>query len=394
MRIKLSKKFYVGIIFCVALIGLAVMRQDLFSMSQAARTSHAVEAKAMPVKALKVRQQDVKIANEYAGQVQGKNEVRIQARVSGNIVGKMISGGDIVKKGQPLFRIDSRQYESALLNAEAQLAQAEVALENARIDTQRYQALYNASAIAEQRVTTQKSAERQNEALVSSYRALVKKAQDDLNDTLVVSPIDGRIDVSDVGVGTYAQAGSTNLVNVGSLESVFVQFSMSENEYLNLRQASQQNLTNNGWGKNVTITLSNGSAYPLTGQIAQVDRGLSNNSGTLTLKASFANPEGILIPGMFARVKIEGALIKDAILVPQRAVQQVLDKSFVIVVGADNKAEPRTVTLGQKAGSFWLIQDGVTSNDTVVVEGLTKIQEGIPLAVTVVTPEELQLSLN
>jgi len=394
MRIKLSKKLYVGIIFCVALIGMAVMRQDLFSMSWAARASHAAEAKAMPVKALKVRQQDVKIANEYAGQVQGKNEVRIQARVSGNIVGKMISGGDIVKKGQPLFRIDSRQYESALLNAEAQLAQAEVALENARIDTQRYQALYNASAIAEQRVTTQKSAERQNEALVSSYRALMKKAQDDLNDTLVVSPIDGRIDVSDVGVGTYAQAGSTNLVNVGSLESVFVQFSMSENEYLNLRQASQQNLTNNGWGKNVMITLSNGSAYPLTGQIAQVDRGLSNNSGTLTLKASFANPEGILIPGMFARVKIEGALIKDAILVPQRAVQQVLDKSFVIVVGADNKAEPRTVTLGQKAGSFWLIQDGVTSNDTVVVEGLTKVQEGIPLAVTVVTPEELQLSLN
>ncbi|HWR30198.1 MAG TPA: efflux RND transporter periplasmic adaptor subunit [Negativicutes bacterium] len=394
MRIKLSKKLYGGIIFCVALAGLAVMRQDLFSMSWAARASHAAEAKAMPVKALKVRQQDVKIANEYAGQVQGKNEVHIQARVSGNIVGKMISGGDIVKKGQPLFRIDSRQYESALLNVEAQLAQAEVALENARIDTQRYQALYNASAIAEQRVTTQKSAERQNEALVSSYRALVKKAQDDLNDTLVVSPIDGRIDVSDVGVGTYAQAGSTNLVNVGSLESVFVQFSMSENEYLNLRQASQQNLNNNGWGKNVMITLSNGSVYPLTGQIAQVDRGLSNNSGTLTLKASFANPEGILIPGMFARVKIEGALIKDAILVPQRAVQQVLDKSFVIVVGADNKAEPRTVTLGQKAGSFWLIQDGVTSNDTVVVEGLTKVQEGITLAVTVVTPEELQLSLN
>lgn len=394
MRIKRSKKVYAGIAICLALVGMTVMRQDIFSMAHNSRTSHAAEMKAVPVRALKVRQQDVKIANEYAGQVQGKNEVRIQARVSGTIVEKMISGGDIVKKGQPLFRIDSRQYESALLNAEAQLAQAEVALENARIDTQRYQALYNASAIAEQRVTTQKSAERQNEALVSSCRALVKKAQDDLNDTLVVSPIDGRIDVSDVGVGTYAQAGTTTLVNVGSLDSVFVQFSMSENEYLNLRQASQQNLTNNGWGKNVMITLSNGSAYPLTGQIAQVDRGLSNNSGTLTLKASFANPEGILIPGMFARVKIEGALIKDAILVPQRAVQQVLDKSFVIVVGADNKAEPRTVTLKQKAGSFWLIQEGVTANDTVIVEGLTKVQEGISLAVTVVTPEELQLSLN
>ena len=388
MHLNLSKKHYIGIVLCVALVGGMVYRQQFF------QAPSATEAKAMPIKAIKIQQQDVKIVSEYAGQVQGKNEVRIQARVSGSIVEKLISGGDIVKKGQPLFRIDSRQYESALLNAQAQLVQAEVALENARIDTQRYQELYKSAAIAEQRVTTQKSAERQNEALVSSYRALVKKAQDELDDTLVVSPIDGRIDVSDVGVGTYVQAGTTALVNVGSLDSVFVQFSMSENEYLNMRQASQEKLANSGWGKNVMISLSNGSTYPLTGQIAQVDRGLSNNSGTLTLKASFANPDGVLIPGMFARVKIEGESVKNAILVPQRSVQQVLDKSFVIVVGAGNKAEPRTVTLGAKIGSYWLVKEGVTANDTVVVEGLTKVQEGVPLEVTVVTPEELQLSVK
>jgi RND family efflux transporter MFP subunit len=229
---------------------------------------------------------------------------------------------------------------------------------------------------------------------VASYRALVRKAQDDVDNTLVVSPLDGRIDVNDASVGTYVQAGSTTLVTVGALDPVFVQFNMSENEYLNLRQVSQNNIAGSGWGENVTITLSNGAAYPLSGQVAQVDRGLANNSGTLTVKASSANPDGILIPGMFARVKIAGVPIENAVLVPQRAVQQILDKSLVMVVNADNQAEPRSVVLGEKVGSYYLVKEGLTVNDTVVVEGLTKVQEGVTLAVTIVTPEELGLTIN
>ncbi len=357
-------------------------------------TETMVKEKAVPVKAIQVIQQDVTRANEYAGQVQGKNEVKIQARVSGSIIEKMVSGGDLVKQGQPLFRIDSTQYESTLLSAQAQLVQAEVNLENSRIDTERYQSLLNAAAIPEQRLTTQKAAERQNEALVSSYRALVRKAQDDVNSTLVVSPIDGRIDVNDASVGTYVQAGSTTLVTMGATDEVFVQFNMSENEYLSLRQVSQNNITNSGWGENVMITLSNGAVYPLRGKVTQTDRSLANNSGTLTLKASFANPDGVLIPGMFARVKIAGIPIKNAVLVPQRAVQQVLDKSLVVVVNADKKAEPRSVVLGDKVGSYYLVKEGLTVNDTVVVEGLTKVLEGVTLDVTVVTPEELELTIH
>ncbi|EGO64673.1 efflux RND transporter periplasmic adaptor subunit [Acetonema longum] len=354
----------------------------------------AAQERAVPVKAVKIIQQDVQIANEYAGQIQAKTEVKIQARVSGHIMEKMVAGGDMVKAGQPLFRIDSLQYESSLLSAQAQLAQAEANWENSRLDTERYENLLQQAAIPEQRLTTQKAAERQNEAVVASYRALVKKAQDDVDSTLVISPIDGRIDVDDVGVGTFVQAGSTTLVTVGSQDPVFVQFNMSENEYLNLRQVSPDNIADGGWGEGVTITLSNGAAYPLSGKVTQVDRGLANNSGTLTLKATLANPEGILIPGMFARVKIAGAPIRNAILVPQRAVQQILDKSLVMVVNAGNQAEPRPVTLGEKVGGFWLVKEGLTADDTVVVEGLTKVREGAALDVTVVTPAELELSIN
>lgn len=352
------------------------------------------QGKAVPVKAVKVIRQDIQIASEYAGQIQAQKEVRVQARISGNVVEKMVSGGDIVKAGQPLFRIDSIQYESSLLSAQAQLVQAEANWENSRIDTERYQSLLNANAIPEQRLTTQRAAERQNEAVVASFRALVKKAQDDVNSTVVVAPIDGRVDVNDVSVGTYAQAGSTTLVTMGALDPVFVQFNMSEIEYLNLRQVSQNNIARSGWGETVTITLSNGAVYPLSGKVAQVDRGLANNSGTLTVKASFANPEGILIPGMFARVKIPGVPIKNAVLVPQRAVQQVLDKSLVTVVNAENKAEPRPVILGEKVGSYYLVKEGLTADDTVVVEGLTKVQEGTALDVTVVTPAELELATD
>lgn len=381
---KASKSYCIGLI--LILVGVL--------LAGCGSVPAQVPPKAVQVKAVKVIQQDVAKVHEYAGQIQGKNDVKIQARVSGNIVEKMVSGGDMVKAGQPLFRIDSIQYESTLLSAQAQLVQAEANWENSRLDTERYQSLLNAAAIAEQRLTTQKATERQNEAIVASYRALVKKAQDDFNSTLVVSPIDGRIDVNDVGIGTYVQAGTTTLVTVGAQDPVFVQFNMSENEYLNLRQASQDQVVNSGWGEDVTITLSNGAVYPLKGKVTQADRSLANNSGTLTLKASVSNPDGILIPGMFARVKIAGVPVKNAMLVPQRAVQQVLDKALVMVVGEGSKAEPRPVILGDKVGSYYLVKEGLTVNDTIVVEGLTKAQEGMALDVTIVTPAELELSVN
>lgn len=349
--------------------------------------------KAVAVKAMPVIQRDTPMSYEYAGQVQAKNEVKIQARVSGNIVEKLVNGGDIVHKGQPLFRIDQRQYQSTLNSAQANLAQAEATLSNTQLDRARYEQLVANDALAVQTLTAQQSTERQNAAAVEYNRANVQKAADDLNDTLIVSPVDGRMDVNDLSVGTYVTAGSTTLATVSSTDPVFVQFSMSENEYLQLAGNSQGGI-GNGWGNNVGLTLSNGSAYPVNGKVEQVDRSLSNNSGTLTLKASFGNPDSILIPGMFGRVKITGETVPGAILIPQRAVQQLLEKTFVIVVGEDNKAESREVQLGSKVGSYYIVKSGVTAADKVVVEGLTKIQNGIALDVTEVTPEELQLSFN
>ena len=125
-----------------------------------------------------------------------------------------------------------------------------------------------------------------------------------------------------------------------------------------------------------------------------MDNSLANNSGTLTFKAAFGNPDGMLIPGMFARVKISGEVAKNAILIPQRAVQQLLDKTFVITVDEENKAKSKAVILGEKVGSYYIVKEGLSATDVVVVEGLTKIQDGIALDTTMVTPEEMQLKLN
>ncbi|MBP2630609.1 MAG: efflux transporter, family, subunit [Firmicutes bacterium] len=354
-------------------------------------------SKAVAVKAMSVIQRDTPMTYEYAGQVKAKNEVAIQARVSGNIVEKLVNGGDVVHKGQPLFKIDQRQYESALNSAQATLSQSKATLSNTQLDRERYEQLVANDALDVQTLTAQQSKERENAATVDYNRANVKKAADDLADTVIVSPVDGRLDVNDLSVGTYVTAGSTTLATVSSADPVFVQFSMSENEYLELA-ASNQGGISNGWGNNVGLTLSNGSAYPVLGKVEQQDRSLSNSSGTVTgtlsFKASFGNPDGVLIPGMFGRVRITGETVPGAILIPQRAVQQLLEKTFVIVVGEDNKAESREVKLGSKVGSYYIVKSGVTAADKVVVEGLTKIQSGIALDVTEVTPEELQLSFN
>ena len=336
---------------------------------------------------------DVSIVNEYAGQIQGKNEVRGQARVGGHVTEKMISGGQTVKKGQPLFKIDGRPYVNAFLSAQAQLAQSQAALNNTKIDTQRYRELYKASAIAEQTLTTQEASERQQQALVDANLALWQKARDDLNDTLVTSPIDGRLRVDDVSVGAYVQPGGAPLVTVDVVDPVFAVFNMSEIEYLSLNRAYGGDIAGS-WGARVDITLSNGELYPLPGQVAEIDRALDGNSGTLIMKASFANPGGALIPGMFARAKIAGAPVKDAVLVPQRAIQQVLDKSYVLTVNEENKVRAKQIITGKKTGSFQIVESGLAAGEIVVVEGLAKVQDGRIVEPSLARPEDLNLTFE
>ena len=346
-----------------------------------------------PVKAMKVLKQDTPLTSEFAGQVRGKEEVKILPRVSGAIVEKYVHGGQFVNEGQPLYRIDPRQYEAAVLSAQATLAQSQATLDNAIIDLQRDEELLASAAISEQTVTTQRARVNEYGAVVEANAALLQRAQDNLDDTVVYAPMSGRLDVNDVAVGTYATSGQTALVTIGTVDPVYVQFSISETEYLKVMNIPAQS-TGSVEDVIVSITLTDGNMYPQKGRIVQADRALSENTGTLTMKALFPNPSGILLPGMFARVRLSGETVPGALLVPQRAVQQVLDKTFVLVVGDDGKSQARSVELGPKVGSYYIVTRGIVESDNVIVEGLTKLQDGMDLQVTTVTPDQMGFTLE
>ena len=348
---------------------------------------------AVQVKAMNVLVQDTPLTLEYAGSVKGKNEVKVQARVSGNVTDKYIKGGQYVSAGQALYKIDDRNYRAALLQAQANLAQAQATYNNALIDLQRNEQLLAAAAVSEQVVTTQRAQVAAYQANVDAMTALVQQAQQNLDDTVVYAPMSGKLAVDDVAVGTYAAAGNTTLVTIGSSNPIFVQFSISEGEYLKYVGASVvpgQALPS----KTVQITLSDGSVYPIDGSIVEVDRAMQDNSGSLIVKAQFDNPDGILVPGMFARAKLTGDILKGAVLVPERAVQQLLGKSFVMIVGEDGKSKAQNVELGTKVGSYCIVDKGLTGKEQIIVEGLTSLTEGMDLAITEVKPEDMGFSLT
>ncbi|MDF2565257.1 MAG: acrA 1 [Massilibacillus sp.] len=341
------------------------------------------------VNAMQVVQQDTPVTYEFVGQVIAKNEVQIRAKVSGNIVEKMVTGGDNVTQGQPLFHIDRRQYEAALLESQGQLAQAEAVLSNSHLDTVRYQTLADQQAIAPQVLDTALSSERQNTALVNTNRARTQKAEVDLQDTLITAPFSGQIDVNDLSIGSFVQAGQTVIATLSSIDPIFIQFSMSENEYLHFSKLGR-GTSPAEWGNNLKLILSDGTQYPLAGHIEQVDRGMTQDTATLTMKAAFDNPQGLLMSGMFARVVAQGELRPGALLIPQRAVQQLLGKTFVTIVGEDNKAETRPVKLGPRVNNLCVVEEGLTTTDRIVVEGFAKTPSGTLLSVEMIDPNELQ----
>ena len=382
------QKFNKNIVSSVAAITIFVL--GIFLTGCGGNKQAAAPAK-VQVKAMKVLQQSTPIEYGFPGQIQSTDEVQVRAKLSGTIVEKYISGGERVSAGQVLFKIDATQYETALLSAQADLRKAEVNLRRAKDIVARNERLYAAQAISEQTLYNSRADLDGCFAAVEAAQIAIRKANDNLADITVYSPMDGRAALDDVAVGTYAAAGSTNLVTIGSTDPIFVKFDISETDYLNIvAQVMKGNAQRSNYS--MTIVLSNGEEYPFQGRVVEADRALSKNSGSITVKAAFNNPGGILLPGMFAHVKIVKQSGSNSLLVPERAIQQLLDKTFVLTVGSDGKSVSRIIELGEKVGNYYIINSGLTPNDKVIVEGLTNLQAGKDLAVTEVTAEEMGFS--
>ena len=342
------------------------------------------------VKAIKVLTTDAPLTLSYSGQVVDRDEMKVQSKVSGSVVEKYVRGGQEVVEGQILFKIDDRQYQSAVLQAQANLAQSQTALAKERGDLQRDEELFEANAISEQTLTNQRAAVKSKESEVAANEALLQKAEDDLADTIVYAPMSGRLGIDDVSVGTLSTAGSTPLATIGVVDPVFVQFAVSEQEYLRIARKEEDPNAH----FRISLTLADGSSYPYYGEFAEYDRTLGKETGTLTIRTIFRNPEALLVPGMYARVEITGLKIPNAMLVPERALQQLLGETMVIVAQSDNTSAVRKITLGEKIGSYYIVKSGLKADDWVIVEGLTFLRDGMPLEVTQVTAKDMGFSFT
>lgn len=343
------------------------------------------------VKVIKVLTANAPLVLSYSGQVVDRAEMKVQSKVSGSVVEKYVTGGQEVVEGQRLFKIDDRQYQAAVLQAEANLAKSQTALAKELNDFQRYEKLYQSDAVSEQTLSNQRAAVQSQEAEVKANEAILKKAQDDLADTIVYAPMGGRLGIDDVPLGTLATAGTTALATIGLVDPVFVQFAVSEQEYLRIAKGDGGSNEYTPHFK-ILLTLADGSKYPYSGEFAEYDRTMGNEIGTLTIRTIFKNPEGLLVPGMYARVEIDGLSIQNAMLIPERALQQLLGETLVLVVQNGNTSALRKITLGEKIGSYYTVKSGLNPDDLVIIEGLTMLREGMPLDVTEVTAKEMGFS--
>ena len=344
-------------------------------------------AQATLVKTMQVIKRDTPIVYDYTGFVQAQQEMELKAQVTGQITGKFFKGGDTVVAGQKLYTIDQRTYQANLLNAQAGLANARAALADAALNAERYTKLYQSDAVSKQVLDNALTQRDQALAAVNAQEAMLENARISMTDTTVTAPFTGRIDTSALEVGNFVTAGQTTLTKISNTDPVYVQFTMAEPEYLKLSASKD----NNGGAAldNLTAVLSDGSTYDLKGKIAEVNRGINDNTGTLTIKALFENPVRRLLPGMFAHIQATAGIQQNALLIPKRAVTEMLYKKFVYVVGSDNKVTMKEITLGPSVGRLYMVESGLNGDEVLVVEGTGKVRQGAEVKAQPMTEADL-----
>lgn len=332
-----------------------------------------------------VVQQDVPIQMELVGQTKGSQDVEIRARVEGFLEDVAFTEGSVVRKGQLLYRIDRKPLEASLANSQADLATAEARLAKTTNDVNRYRPLVAQQAVSQQELDNAISAQTAAQAQVEAQKAKVEQSKIDLGYTTVTSPIDGMVGTTQVKAGNLVGRGdATLLTTISELDPILFRAGMSEAEYLRLsRRVDELRKARNGEPVPVNLVLADGTVHPHPGRLDVIERAVDATTGTLTIQFKFPNPGGLIRPGQYGRAQFVLETRKGALLVPQRAVQELQNLYSVAVVSSDNKVQFRNVTVGPRVGSLWVITDGLKPGERVVVEGVQKVRDGAP-----VTPKD------
>lgn len=323
---------------------------------------------------------EANVTVDYVAKTEALNEVEIRPRVGGLLETQAAVEGTRVRKGQLLFVIDSQPYEAAVAQAKAALALAQAAFDQADRDLARVKPLSTIDAVSQQELDAAIARHDSANAQVAAARAQLKTAELDLGYTRVTSPIDGVIGRAQLKVGGLVTAYTTLLTTVYSTDPMYVNFAISEARVLEvqrelggaLNQASKSDRT-------FDLLLGDGSIYPHRGRLNFIDAAVDNATGTLKLRLEVPNPDQLLRANQFARVRVTTQHLKDALVVPQRSVQEFQGKQYVWVIDGEGHAQQRDVHPGARVDQDWIIQSGLAAGDRVVVEGMQKLKPGVPV---------------
>ncbi|CAA9309277.1 MAG: RND efflux system, membrane fusion protein [uncultured Lysobacter sp.] len=338
-------------------------------------SSQAETAPAMPpppeVSVAQVQAKPVRESSDFTGRLQAVETVELRPRVSGHVERVAYREGDLVRRGDLLFTIDPRRYRANLDRAVAELERARSEARLAQSQDRRAQMLVDAKAISREEFEARRAASSQGSATVRAAEAAVAAARLELQYTQVRSPISGRGGRALVTTGNLAQADTTVLATLVSVDPVHVYFETDEQTYLRHREAGGG--SGSGEGGVVHVGLANESGYPHEGRLDFVDNQVDASTGTIRARAVLRNPDGRFTPGLFARVQLQGGAERRALLIDDRAVLTDQDRKYVYVLGAKNTAERRDVVLGRMADGLRMVESGLTAADRVIVHGVQKV---------------------
>src|SRR5438132_96986 len=329
------------------------------------------------VEVANVVQQDTPIYSEWVAILSRYVNSQIQPHFSGYIIRQNYKEGSVVRKGDVLFQIDPRPFKAALDQAKGQLAQAEAQLGKASLDVQRDTPLAQARAIAQSQLDTEIQAKLGTQALVQAAKANVEQAQLNLEWTQVTSLINGIAGIAQVQIGNLVGPASV-LTSVSQVDPIKAYFTVSEQEFTDFHRRFPTEASVEEQRKRIPLQLllADGSTYERSGTIYFADREVNPATGAIRIAGVFANPNNLLRPGAYGRVRASVKTQNGALLVPQRAVIELQGSHQVAVVGSDNKVSIRPVTVGERVGKMWIVTGGLKAGEHVVVEGLMKVRDG------------------
>jgi multidrug efflux system membrane fusion protein len=364
----------VGALAAAGLLTLGLAGCD----SASGKAAEAAAPAGAPISAAAVIEHAITETQEFSGRMEAIEHVEIRPRVAGFITAVNVRPGAIVRKGDVLFVIDPRPYQTELARTEAAAAAARAKVELAKIELARAEKLFGEKAIAQRELDENTAGFKELDANARAAEAQYENAKLNLSYTRVSAPIDGRVGKADITLGNLVDT-SAILTTVVSDEKIYASFDGDEDTFLRVGAAHHQ-----GREVDVKVGLANETGFPHEGKLEFVDNQLDAQTGGVRMRAVFSNTDKALVPGLFARVQLQGGSDggkqTQALLINDRAVGTDQSRKFVYVIGADNKAEYRQVTLGPTADGLRVVRSGLKLGEKIVVNGLSRVHPGAPLA--------------